>query len=139
MRYLHTAVRVSDLDEALTFYVGQLGLRELHRFQGTKRPCTIVFLAAPDNETAQIEVVWYHDPAERAQRGNFSHIAYQVDDIYEACAAMKAKGALIAHPPRDGAMAFVRSPDGISIELLQRPPALPPCEPWASMPDAGEW
>ncbi|MDX2145471.1 MAG: VOC family protein [Rhodospirillaceae bacterium] len=139
MRYLHTAVRVSDLDEALNFYVGQMGLTEIKRFEGTKRPCTIVFLAAPGDDAAQIEVVYYHDAAERAARGNFSHIAYQVDDIYAACADMKAKGALIAHPPRDGAMAFVRSPDGISIELLQKGKALPPAEPWASMPDAGEW
>ena len=139
MKYLHTAVRVGDLDQALAFYVGQLGLTELRRFEGSKRPCTIVFLAAPGDTTAQIEVVWYHDPAERALRGNFSHIAYQVDDIYAACREMIAKGALIAHPPRDGAMAFVRSPDGISIELLQKGSPLPPQEPWAGMADAAEW
>jgi lactoylglutathione lyase len=139
MRYLHTAVRVDDLDEALNFYRDTMGLVELHRFRGHRRPCTIVFLAAPGDERAQIEVVRYDDSAERARTLGFSHIAYEVDDIYATCAALLAKGAAVPMPPSDGFMAFVRSPDGIAIELLQKGGALPPQEPWASMPESGEW
>ena len=139
MRYLHTAVRVSDLDAAIDFYVNKLGLIELRRFNGTKRPCTIVFLAAPGDEKAQIEVVWYWDDTERNARGFFSHIAYEVDDLYATCADLMAKGAVIAHPPRDGFMAFVKSNDGISFELFQKDGPRPAQEPWASMPDQGEW
>jgi lactoylglutathione lyase len=135
MRYLHTAVRVSDMDEALAFYTGTLGLKIVKRFEGTKRNCSIVFLAAPGDEKAQIEIVHYRDPAERAVRGTFSHIAYEVDDIYATCRDMMAKGAVIAHPPRDGFMAFVKSGDGISFELFNKGGPRPPEEPWASMPD----
>jgi lactoylglutathione lyase len=139
MRYLHTAVRVSDLDAAIAFYVDAFGLRELRRFNGTKRPCTIVFLAAPGDERAQIELVYYWNDAERAARGFFSHVAYEVDDLYATCAALMAKGVVIAHPPRDGFMAFVKSNDGISFELFQKGGPRPPQEPWASMPDQDEW
>ncbi|MDX2225108.1 MAG: VOC family protein [Rhodospirillaceae bacterium] len=139
MKYLHTAVRVSDLDAAIKFYVDAFGLRELRRFNGTKRPCTIVFLAAPSDERAQIELVHYWDDAERAARGSFSHVAYEVDDLYATCADLMAKGVVIAHPPRDGFMAFVKSNDGISFELFQKGGPRPPQEPWASMPDQADW
>ena len=139
MKYLHTAVRVSDMDAALAFYTGTLGLKVLKRFNGTKRPCSIAFLAAPGDEKAQIEIVHYWDEKERAARGNFSHIAYEVEDIYATCREMMEKGAVIAHPPRDGFMAFVKSNDGISFELFNRGGPKPPEEPWASMPDQGDW
>ncbi len=108
MKYLHTAVRVEDLDAALDFYCNKMGLRELHRFEGNKADCTIVFLAAPGNDEAQIEVVHYRDPDERAAKGNFGHISYQVDNIYDTCWELMAQGLTLNMPPKDGFMAFVR-------------------------------
>lgn len=139
MKYLHTAVRVSDLDEALNFYCGQMGMVEVRRFQGHQRPCDIIFLAMPDNDEAQIEVVYYHNADDREKYGSFSHIAYQVENIYETCQDLLDKGLTLNLPPRDGFMAFVKSPDGISFELLQKGGPLPPQEPWVSMPDQGTW
>ena len=139
MKYLHTAVRVRDLEESLAFYCGQLGFQELHRFQGHRRPCTIVFIAQPGDDGAQIELVWYHDPAERARMVGYSHLGYLVVNIYETCRELLARGATLKLPPSDGFMAFVRSPDGVSFELLQKGSPLPPSEPWLSMPDTGDW
>ena len=139
MKYLHTAVRVTDLDKALDFYCGQMGMVEVRRFQGHQRPCDIIFLAMPNNDEAQIEVVYYHNAEDRERYGSFSHIAYQVDNIYDACRDLMNKGLILNLPPRDGFMAFVRSPDGISFELLQKGGPLRPEEPWASMPDQGKW
>jgi lactoylglutathione lyase len=140
VKYLHTAVRVSDLNEALSFYCHTMGMVELRRFKGHQRPCDIVFLAMPDDEDAQIEVVYYHDAKDRQAYGSsFSHVAYQVENIYDTCRELMDKGVTINLPPRDGFMAFVRSPDGISFELLQKGGPLPPEEPWASMPDQGTW
>ena len=139
MKYLHTAVRVTDLDKALDFYCGQMGMVEVRRFQGHQRPCDIIFLAMPNNDEAQIEVVYYHDAEDRERYGSFSHIAYQVDNIYDTCRDLMNKGLSLNLPPRDGFMAFVRSPDGISFELLQKGGPLRPEEPWASMPDQGKW
>jgi lactoylglutathione lyase len=139
MKYLHTAVRVNDLAEALEFYQGVMGLEELRRFRGHRKPCTIVFMAAPRDDQAQIEVVHYDDPEERARTLGFSHVAYEVENIYATCAEWLAKGAEIPLPPSDGFMAFVRCPDGVAVELLQKGGALPPEEPWASMPISGEW
>lgn len=139
MRYLHTAFRVRDLDRALRFYQETLGLEIVHRFRGHRRPCTIVFLAAPGDRGAQIEVVHYDDPALRERTVGFSHVAYEVDDIYACCAELTARGAQLPVPPSDGFMAIVRSPDGTEFELLQKGGARPPEEPWASMPVADDW
>ncbi|MDE0801243.1 MAG: VOC family protein [Rhodospirillaceae bacterium] len=139
MKYLHTAVRVTDLDKALDFYCGQMGMVEVRRFQGHQRPCDIIFLTMPNNDEAQIEVVYYHNAEDRERYGSFSHIAYQVDNIYDTCRDLMNKGLILNLPPRDGFMAFVRSPDGISFELLQKGGPLRPEEPWASMPDQGKW
>ena len=139
MKYLHTAVRVMDLDQALAFYRDTLGLEEVHRFRGHRRPCTIVFLAAPGNTEAQIEVVYYDDLDLRTRTAGFSHIAYEVEDIYATCAGLLEKGAELPVPPSDGFLAFVRSPDGISFELLQKGGARAPREPWASMREAEHW
>jgi lactoylglutathione lyase len=139
MQYLHTMVRVSDLDLSLKFYCDALGLRELRRTEHEKGRFTLVFLAAPGNDSAQVELTYNWD--ERGYDGgrNFGHLAYAVDDIYAACAKLQAAGVTINRPPRDGRMAFVRSPDNISIELLQRGEALPAQEPWLSMPNTGQW
>ncbi|MBM3514395.1 MAG: lactoylglutathione lyase [Alphaproteobacteria bacterium] len=139
MRYLHTAFRVADLDAALAFYTSTLGFKVVKRFEGIKRNCSIAFLAAPGDERAQIEIVYYHDPEERAARVGFSHVAYEVDDIYAACRDFMSKGAIIAMPPRDGAMAFVKSSDGMSFELFNKGGPKPTQEPWASMPDQADW
>ncbi|MBT5239183.1 MAG: lactoylglutathione lyase [Rhodospirillaceae bacterium] len=139
MKYLHTAVRVTDLVQALDFYCGQMGMIEVRRFKGHQRPCDIIFLAMPGDDQAQIEVVYYHDAADREKYGNFSHVAYQVENIYDTCQELMDKGLSLNLPPRDGFMAFVKSPDGISFELLQKGGPLPPEEPWASMPDQGTW
>lgn len=139
MKYLHTMIRVSDLEETLGFF-GLLGLAEVRRKEDEKGRYTLVFLAAPGDEAAQIELTYNWD--EKAGYGegrNFGHVAYAVDDIYEACRRLMAGGVTISRPPRDGRMAFVRSPDGISIELLQKGAALPAAEPWASMPNFGHW
>jgi lactoylglutathione lyase len=139
MKYLHTMVRVGDLDKALAFYCGALGLQELRRTEHAQGRFTLVFLAAPGDDQAQIELTYNWDEHEYAGGRNFGHIAYAVDDIYATCERLRAAGVTINRPPRDGRMAFVRSPDGISIELLQRGPSLPPAEPWASMPNTGQW
>ena len=139
MKYLHTMVRVSDLDESLDFYCRKLGLTELRRKESEKGRFTLVFLAAPGDEDAQIELTWNWDPEDYGEARNFGHLAYAVDDIYGVCRKLLDSGVTINRPPRDGHMAFVRSPDNISIELLQRGDALPPAEPWASMPNTGHW
>ena len=139
MKYLHTMVRVSDLEASLDFYCNQLGLQELHRVDIEAGRFTLVFLAAPGDEDAQIELTYNWDPEELTGGRNFGHVAYRVPDIYETCQRLIDAGVTINRPPRDGHMAFVRSPDQISIELLQEGPPLPPQEPWASMPNVGEW
>jgi lactoylglutathione lyase len=139
MKYLHTMVRVSDIDAALDFYCRALGLEELRRYENEQGRFTLVFLAAPGDEAAQVELTWNWDPETLEGGRNFGHLAYAVDDIYAACDRLAACGVTINRPPRDGRMAFVRSPDGISIELLQRGDALPPREPWSSMANSGTW
>jgi lactoylglutathione lyase len=139
MQYLHTMVRVSDLKESLHFYCDALGLRELRRTENEKGRFTLVFLAAPNDDKAQIELTYNWDEKGYPGGRNFGHVAYAVDDIYAACAKLQAAGVTINRPPRDGRMAFVRSPDNISIELLQRGEALPAAEPWLSMPNVGQW
>lgn len=139
MKYLHTMVRVTDLDESLDFYCNKLGLRELKRKDSEKGRFTLVFLAAPGDDEAQIELTWNWDPENYSEGRNFGHLAYAVDDIYALCARLRDRGVTINRPPRDGHMAFVRSPDNISIELLQKGDPLPPAEPWASMPNTGQW
>ena len=139
MKYLHTMVRVTDLDESLDFYCNKLGLQELRRKDHEGGRFTLVFLAAPGDEEAQVELTHNWDPEEYSGGRNFGHLAYAVDDIYALCQHLKDSGVTINRPPRDGRMAFVRSPDGISIELLQKGDALPVAEPWASMPNDGEW
>jgi lactoylglutathione lyase len=132
-------VRVSDLDASLAFYRDHLGLDELRRYDSEAGRYTLVFLAAPGDQEAQIELTYNWDPEEYKGGRNFGHIAYRVDDIYALCRRLMDAGVTINRPPRDGRMAFVRSPDNISIELLQKGDALPPEEPWASMPNTGEW
>ena len=146
MRYLHTMVRVTDVDAALDFYCAGLGLQEFSRQENEKGRFTLVFLAAPEDvEMARerkaplVELTWNWDPEDYQGGRNFGHLAYRVDDIYAACQRLMDGGVTINRPPRDGHMAFVRSPDGISIELLQAGAALPPQEPWASMPNTGSW
>ncbi len=139
MKYLHTMVRVTDLDVSLDFYVAKLGLTELRRTESEKGRFTLVFLAAPGDESAQIELTYNWDPETYTGGRNFGHVAYEVDDIYTVCQRLMDKGVVINRPPRDGRMAFVRSPDNISIELLQKGNAQPPQEPWASMPNTGVW
>ena len=139
VKYLHTMVRVRDLDASLDFYCRKLGLVELRRHEVPAGRFTLVFLAAPGDESAQIELTWNWDPEEYGGGRNFGHVAYQVDDIYATCQRLADGGVTINRPPRDGHMAFVRSPDGISIELLQKGGALAPKEPWASMPNTGSW
>ncbi len=139
MKYLHTMVRVSDIDKSLEFYCDNLGLREIHRFDNETGRFTLVFLAAEGDGEAQLELTYNWDPESYTAGRNFGHLAYRVDNIYEICQRLMAAGVTINRPPRDGHMAFVRSPDGISIELLQAGDALPPEEPWASMPNTGEW
>lgn len=139
MKYLHTMVRVSDLDASLRFYCELLGLRELRRKEVPQGRFTLVFLAAPGDDDAQVELTYNWDPEALSGARNFGHLAYEVTDIYAACARLRDGGVTINRPPRDGRMAFVRSPDGISIELLQAGEALPPTEPWASLPNVGSW
>lgn len=139
MKYLHTMVRVSDLTASLDFYCAKLGLREIRRTESEKGRFTLVFLAAPGDESAQVELTYNWDPETYSGGRNFGHLAYRVGDIYGLCADLRAKGVTINRPPRDGRMAFIRSPDGISIELLQEGEALPPQEPWLSMPNTGTW
>ena len=139
MKYLHTMVRVSDLDNSLDFYCNQLGLVELSRKDVPAGRFTLVFLAAPGDESAQVELTYNWDSEPYSGGRNFGHLAYRVDDIYQLCQSLMDAGVTINRPPRDGHMAFVRSPDGISIELLQAGDSLSPAEPWASMPNSGEW
>lgn len=146
MQYLHTMVRVADLDAALAFYCDQLGLVQVQRRDVEAGRFTLVFLAAPQDEARaraeqapMLELTWNWDPETYSGGRNFGHLAFRVDDIYALCQRLMDAGITINRPPRDGHMAFVRSPDGISIELLQRGKALPPAEPWASMPNTGSW
>ncbi len=139
MKYLHTMVRVSDLEKSLAFYCGALGLRELRRRENESGRFTLVFLAAPNDDAAQVELTYNWDEHAYGGGRNFGHLAYAVEDIYATCERLRAAGVVIRRPPRDGRMAFVRSPDDISIELLQQGEALPPQEPWKSMPNTGEW
>jgi lactoylglutathione lyase len=139
MKYLHTMVRVTDLEASLEFYCEQLGLVELNRRDIPAGKFTLVFLAAPGDESAQVELTHNWDSEAYDGGRNFGHLAYEVDDIYALCQKLMDAGVVINRPPRDGHMAFVRSPDGISIELLQKGGSLPAQEPWASMPSTGEW
>lgn len=139
MKYLHTMVRVSDLDASLDFYVNKLGLTEVRRKEVPQGRFTLVFLAAPGDEDAQIELTYNWDTEDYGEGRNFGHLAYAVDDIYATCQRLLDAGVTINRPPRDGHMAFVRSPDNISIELLQRGEPLPAREPWQSMPNTGKW
>lgn len=139
MKYLHTMIRVTNIDESLDFYCTKLGLTELRRYDNEQGRFTLVFLAAPGDEDAQVELTYNWDPEEYGEGRNFGHLAYQVDDIYALCQKLMDSGVTISRPPRDGRMAFVRSPDNISIELLQKGEALPPQEPWASMGNSGSW
>ena len=139
MKYLHTMVRVANLDASLNFYCQALGLVELARKESEAGRFTLVFLAAQGDENAQIELTYNWDPENYTGGRNFGHIAYAVENIYETCERLMKHGVVINRPPRDGRMAFVRSPDNISIELLQAGTALPPAEPWASMPNTGSW
>ncbi len=139
MKYLHTMVRVTDLDASLDFYSNLLGLSEVKRKDVPNGRYTLVFLAAPGDENAQVELTYNWDPEDYTGGRNFGHLAYQVDDIYAVCQRLADGGVTINRPPRDGHMAFVRSPDGISIELIQKGDDLPPQEPWASMENTGSW
>lgn len=139
MRYLHTMVRISDIDKSLDFYVNKLGLKELRRYENEKGRYTLIFLAAPGDDDAQVELTYNWDPEAYSGGRNFGHLAYEVDDIYATCRRLMDGGVTINRPPRDGRMAFVRSPDNISIELLQKGEAKAPAEPWASMPNTGQW
>lgn len=139
MRYLHTMVRVTDLDRSLEFYCKQLGLVEQRRVDVKAGRFTLVFLGAPGNPDSQVELTHNWDPEQYTGGRNFGHLAYEVDDIYAICRRLMDAGVTINRPPRDGHMAFVRSPDGISIELLQKGGSLPRQEPWASMENSGEW
>jgi lactoylglutathione lyase len=138
MKYLHTMVRVTDVDASVGFYT-QLGLQEVKRYTSEKGRFTLIYLAAPGDEDAQIELTHNWDPETLTGARNFGHVAYRVENIYELCQKLMDSGVTINRPPRDGHMAFVRSPDGISIELLQAGEHLPPQEPWLSMPNTGSW
>jgi lactoylglutathione lyase len=139
MKYLHTMVRVTDLEASLRFYCNALGLHEVARKEVPQGRFTLVFLAAPGDDDAQVELTYNWDPEAYTGGRNFGHLAYAVDDIYAACQRLKDHGVVINRPPRDGHMAFVRSPDNISVELLQKGGSLPPAEPWKSMPNVGQW
>jgi lactoylglutathione lyase len=146
MKYLHTMVRARDLDETLNFYCDKLGLVEVNRYDSEAGRFTLVFLAAPDDveqaragQSPLLEITWNWDPESYDSGRNFGHLAYRVENIYALCQSLMDKGVAINRPPRDGHMAFIRSPDGISIELLQAGESLPPEEPWASMENTGNW
>lgn len=139
MKYLHTMVRVRDVDASLAFYCEGLGLEEVHRMESEKGRFTLIYLAAPGDHDAQVELTWNWDDETYAGGRNFGHLAYAVDDIYATCAHLQQCGVVINRPPRDGHMAFVRSPDGISVELLQKNGSLEPAEPWMSMENTGSW
>jgi lactoylglutathione lyase len=139
MKYLHTMVRVSDLDKSLDFYCNKLGMKEVRRLESQQGRFTLVYLAAPGDEDAQVELTYNWDPEVYSEGRNFGHIAYEVDDIYATCETLMKHGVTINRPPRDGYMAFIRSPDNISIEFLQKGQPKPKQEPWASMPNSGKW
>ena len=146
MRYLHTMIRVSDVEASLQFWCDALGLEQVRRVDNEKGRFTLIFLAAPADKARseaerapEVELTWNWDPEDYSGGRNFGHLAYKVDDIYAACQRLMDAGVVINRPPRDGYMAFVRSPDGISVELLQEGAPLPPAEPWASMPNVGSW
>jgi len=146
MRYLHTMVRVRDIDESLDFYCNKFGLEEIRRTENEKGRFTLIFLAAPDDKgravaerAPELELTYNWDPETYTGGRNFGHLAYVVDNIYATCQKLQDSGVIINRPPRDGNMAFVRSPDGISIEILQKGVPLPPQEPWLSMPNTGSW
>lgn len=146
MRYLHTMVRVKDIEQSLDFYCNKLGLKEVRRQENEAGRFTLIFLAAPQDEATGIadsaplvELTWNWDPEDYQGGRNFGHLAYEVDDIYATCQNLMDKGVTINRPPRDGYMAFIKSPDGISIELLQKGSAKPKAEPWASMENIGSW
>ena len=139
MRYLHTMVRVSNLEQALDFYCNKLGLKQIRRIDNEAGRFTLVFVAPHGQEHCAIELTFNWDPEQYTGGRNFGHVAYEVDDIYTFCQRLKDAGVTINRPPRDGRMAFIRSPDNISVELLQKGDALPKAEPWASMPNTGTW
>jgi lactoylglutathione lyase len=139
MKYKHTMVRIKDIAASLDFYCDKLGLVELRRFESEQGRFTLIFLAAPGDEDAQLELTWNWDPEDYGEGRNFGHVAYGVDDIYAVCQRLMDDGITINRPPRDGHMAFIRSPDNISIELIQNGADLPPREPWVSMPSVGHW
>ncbi|QPC41772.1 VOC family protein [Kaustia mangrovi] len=139
MKYLHTMVRISDIDESLDFYCNKLGLVETRRKEVPEGRFTLIFLAAPEDDGPEVELTYNWDPEEYGEGRNFGHLAFAVEDIYETCQKLMDGGVTINRPPRDGHMAFVRSPDNISIELLQKGDALPAQEPWASMGNTGHW
>ena len=139
MKYLHTMVRVSDLDNSLDFYCNKLGLKELHRKVSEQGRFTLVFLGAEENQDSQVELTYNWDPEDYDEGRNFGHLAYAVENIYETCQKLMDQGVTINRPPRDGYMAFVRSPDNISVELLQKGEPLAPEEPWTSMQNSGKW
>ncbi|HEU4616433.1 MAG TPA: VOC family protein [Gammaproteobacteria bacterium] len=139
MRYLHTMVRVSDIDASLDFYCNKLGLKEIRRMENEAGRFTLVFVAPEGQEDCQVELTYNWDPETYTGGRNFGHLAYEVEDIYATCQRLMDAGVTINRPPRDGRMAFIRSPDSISIELLQKGGALPKREPWASMPNTGAW
>jgi len=139
MKYLHTMVRVSNIEESLDFYCNKLGLKEINRYESDEGRFTLVFLAAPGDEEAQVELTYNWDSEPYDEGRNFGHLAYSVEDIYETCQNLLDHGVVINRPPRDGRMAFIRSPDNISVELIQNGDALPKKEPWASMDNTGNW
>jgi lactoylglutathione lyase len=146
MRYLHTMVRVTDVDASIDFYCNKLGMVETRRIENKAGRFTLIFLAAPEDKNGavskrapELELTYNWDPEEYGEGRNFGHLAFETDDIYALCAQLQDKGVTINRPPRDGRMAFVRSPDNISVELLQKGGALPPQEPWTSMPNTGKW
>jgi lactoylglutathione lyase len=139
MKYLHTMVRIANIDASLDFYCNKLGLVETRRHENEKGRYTLIFVAAPENPDAQIELTYNWDPEHYSGGRNFGHLAFEVDDIYSTCERLKQGGVTINRPPRDGRMAFVKSPDGISIELLNKGGAREPQEPWVSMPNIGTW
>jgi len=139
MKYLHTMVRVTNLEESLKFYRDALGLEVCRQKEHPEGKFTLVFLAAPGDHQAQIELTYNWDPEVYTGGRNFGHLAYEVEDIYATCEKLQRNGIVVSRPPRDGRMAFVRSPDNVSIELLQAGAALPPAEPWVSMPNVGSW
>lgn len=139
MKYLHTMIRVSNLDESLDFFCDKLGLKELRRRDYEKGRFTLVFLGSDENPESQVELTYNWDPESYTEGRNFGHLAYSVENIYDLCNKLMDAGVTINRPPRDGHMAFIRSPDNISIELLQQGDPLPPCEPWLSMENIGKW